>query len=208
MHLASFPGFPALEHKYVGRTGYIVSHEYEIIRKGAEFSEQKGDILYVLFIQLYIQGSLYRVFAPCQLDIWSKSPTKLRCFYSLSTLRCCSREKKNYQAFLPAQLQCSRSGAEEPGNETTVHLFHDPEIGYSMQLLQWKYHFCLNSQQLRGMSLHTTQRETIEGENFRELVKNMIFTEKTFADCSLVLRQRCHTPKFCGEKQRISFHYG
>ena len=58
MHLASFPGFPAPEHKYVGRTGYIVSYEYEIIGKGAEFSEQKGDILYALFIQLYIQGSL------------------------------------------------------------------------------------------------------------------------------------------------------
>ena len=65
MHFALFPGFPAPEHKYAGRTGYIFSHEYEIIGKGAEFSDQKGDILYALFIQLYIQGSLCRVFAPC-----------------------------------------------------------------------------------------------------------------------------------------------
>ena len=65
MRLALFPGFPAPEHKYVGRTVYIFSHEYEIIRKGAEFSNKKGNILYALFIQLYIQGSLCRVFAPC-----------------------------------------------------------------------------------------------------------------------------------------------
>ena len=34
------------------------------------------------------------------------------------------------------------------------------------------------------------KRETFKGENFRKLVKNMIFAEKTFADFSLVPRQR------------------
>ena len=40
----------------------------------------------------------------------------------------------------------------------------------------------------------------LEGENFRELVKNMIFAEKTFADCSYLLRQRRPRPKVCAEK--------
>ena len=41
-----------------------------------------------------------------------------------------------------------------------------------------------------------------EGENFHELVKNTIFTEKTFADCSLVLRQRTPRPQIRGQSFR------
>ena len=45
----------------------------------------------------------------------------------------------------------------------------------------------------------TVERETFEGENFCELVKNTIFTEKTFVDCSLVPCQGRHAPIFHGE---------
>ena len=44
--------------------------------------------------------------------------------------------------------------------------------------------------------------ETFKGENFCELVKNTSFMEKTFTDCSLVLRQGRHALKFCGENFR------
>ena len=40
----------------------------------------------------------------------------------------------------------------------------------------------------------TVQRETLEEENFHKLVKNTIFVEKTFTDCSLLPLQR--TPCF------------
>ena len=46
-----------------------------------------------------------------------------------------------------------------------------------------------------GTRHNTVKWETFEGENFRELVKNMLFM-----DCSLLQHQRCHAPKFCGEK--------
>ena len=46
-----------------------------------------------------------------------------------------------------------------------------------------------------GTRHNTVQWETFEGENFRELVKNMLFM-----DCLLLQCQRCHAPKFCGEK--------
>ena len=42
-------------------------------------------------------------------------------------------------------------------------------------------------------SLNAVQWETFEGEKFHELVKNTIFMEKTFVDCSLLLCQR--TPR-------------
>ena len=42
------------------------------------------------------------------------------------------------------------------------------------------------------------------GRNFRKKVEKMIFTEKTFADCSLLQCQRCHSPKFCGENLQIA----
>ena len=41
--------------------------------------------------------------------------------------------------------------------------------------------------------------------NFRKFVKNTIFTEKTFADCSLLLRQKSHTPNFA-EKTFTNSH--
>ena len=41
-----------------------------------------------------------------------------------------------------------------------------------------------------------------EGENFRKLVKNTIFAEKTFADCSLCCTKGRHAPKFHG----VNFH--
>ena len=45
----------------------------------------------------------------------------------------------------------------------------------------------------------TVWRETFEGENFRELVKNTTFAKKTYADCSLLLHQHMPPPKFRGE---------
>ena len=45
---------------------------------------------------------------------------------------------------------------------------------------------------------------TFERENFHELVKNTIFTEKTFADCSLLLHQRTPHPKFHRKLSRIA----
>ena len=39
-----------------------------------------------------------------------------------------------------------------------------------------------------------------EGENFRELVKNTIFTEKTFTDCSLLPRRKTASPQNFAEK--------
>ena len=41
--------------------------------------------------------------------------------------------------------------------------------------------------------------ETFEVENFREVMKNTIFVEKTLVDCLLLPRQRCYAPKFRGE---------
>jgi len=41
-----------------------------------------------------------------------------------------------------------------------------------------------------------------EGENFRKLVKNTIFAEKTFADCSLLLHQR--TPRSQISRRKLS----
>ena len=35
----------------------------------------------------------------------------------------------------------------------------------------------------------TVWQETFEGENFHELVKNMTFAEKTYADCSFLPHQ-------------------
>ena len=46
------------------------------------------------------------------------------------------------------------------------------------------------------------EKYDFRGENVRELVKNMIFVEETFADCSPVLRQGRHAPKFRGENFR------
>ena len=48
----------------------------------------------------------------------------------------------------------------------------------------------------------TVLQETFEGENFRELVKNTILAEKTFADCSLRHTEGRHTPNFRGENFR------
>ena len=48
--------------------------------------------------------------------------------------------------------------------------------------------------------VYTIQWGTFKGENFRELVKNMIFLEKTFTDCSLLPCQRTPRPKFCRGK--------
>ena len=45
------------------------------------------------------------------------------------------------------------------------------------------------------IQVHTVQRVTFEGENFRKLVKKTMFTEKTFVDCSLVPRQRTSRPQ-------------
>ena len=44
--LASFPGFPAPECKYAytGRAWYLFSCEHDIIKKGSEFLEQKGNV--------------------------------------------------------------------------------------------------------------------------------------------------------------------
>ena len=39
------------------------------------------------------------------------------------------------------------------------------------------------------------ERKTFEGENFHKLVKNTIFVEKTFMDCSLLPYQRTPCPK-------------
>ena len=33
----------------------------------------------------------------------------------------------------------------------------------------------------------------------KTFAKNTLFAEKTFTDCSLLQRQRCHAPKFCAE---------
>ena len=41
----------------------------------------------------------------------------------------------------------------------------------------------------------TVWRETFEGENFRELVKNTTFAEKTYADCSLLPHQHMLSPQ-------------
>ena len=45
----------------------------------------------------------------------------------------------------------------------------------------------------------TVQWGSFKGENFCEFVKNMIFAEKTFVDCSLLPCQRMPRLKFCGE---------
>ena len=50
-----------------------------------------------------------------------------------------------------------------------------------------------------GKKVVTVEQETLEVENFRKLVKNMIFVEKTFVDCSLLPCHGCIVPKFCGE---------
>ena len=41
----------------------------------------------------------------------------------------------------------------------------------------------------------TVWRETFEGENFCELVKNTTFAEKTYADCSLLPHQHMPSPQ-------------
>ena len=46
----------------------------------------------------------------------------------------------------------------------------------------------------------TVKQETFEVENFYELVKNMIFAEKTVVDCSLLPHHGCIVPKFRREK--------
>ena len=51
----------------------------------------------------------------------------------------------------------------------------------------------------------TVQLETFEGENLHELVKKTIFTEKTFTDCLLVLRQMTPCPNFA-EKAFANSH--
>ena len=50
----------------------------------------------------------------------------------------------------------------------------------------------------------TIQRETFERENFRELVKNTIFVEKTFMDCSLMPKD--NTPPNFVEKTFMNSH--
>ena len=42
--------------------------------------------------------------------------------------------------------------------------------------------------------------ETFEGEDFRKLMKNTIFAEKTVTNCSLLPCQGCYTSKFLGRK--------
>ena len=49
-------------------------------------------------------------------------------------------------------------------------------------------------------NLGITPPPTFEGENFRKLVKNTIFTEKTFTDCLLLPRQRTPRPRISREK--------
>ena len=46
-------------------------------------------------------------------------------------------------------------------------------------------------------------RKFVEGANFRELLKNTIFAEKTSMDCSLLPCQMTPRPKF----RRENFHY-
>ena len=45
----SFPGSPALEHEYVGGAWYLLSREHDIIGKGLELSEQKGNVSHVVY---------------------------------------------------------------------------------------------------------------------------------------------------------------
>ena len=61
--LAPFPGSPTLEHKYTGRAWYLFSCEHDVITKGWEFSDQKGNV-HMLVIQLYTQCSVCRIFTP------------------------------------------------------------------------------------------------------------------------------------------------
>ena len=53
---------------------------------------------------------------------------------------------------------------------------------------------------LHSGSYLNSGEETFEGENFCELVKNTIFTEKTFTDCSLGPCQRTQHPQILQRK--------
>ena len=61
--LASFLGFPALEHEYVyaGRAWYLFSRDHEI---GPEFLAKRKAAFCVLFDQICVQCSVCTVFAP------------------------------------------------------------------------------------------------------------------------------------------------
>ena len=50
------------------------------------------------------------------------------------------------------------------------------------------------------LKLHTVYQKMLEGENFHELVKNTIFSEKTFADCLLLPCQRMPHPQISWRK--------
>ena len=59
--IASFPGSPSLEHKYVAvRAWYLFSREHDVIKIAPEFLEQKT--FCVLFNQLRVQCSVCMIF--------------------------------------------------------------------------------------------------------------------------------------------------
>ena len=68
---------------------------------------------------------------------------------------------------------------------------------------------CKSIDQSQWRSQDEQGRETFEGENFRKLVKNTIFAEKTFADCLAFAAPKGATPpkflrgNFC-EQQNFS----
>ena len=61
--IASFPGSPSPEHKYlhIGRAWYLFSREDDVIKIGPQFLEQKTAFC-VLFNQLRVQCSVCMIF--------------------------------------------------------------------------------------------------------------------------------------------------
>ena len=57
--VVSFPDSPSPEHKHTGRAWYPFSHDFHIIRKGPEFSEQKGNVLNVVQPSIHMSNAWY-----------------------------------------------------------------------------------------------------------------------------------------------------
>ena len=131
-------------HRAESLVSFLCKHD--VIKIG---QKQKGNVLHVVQ-PTTLQHSVCMLFNTLQLDTCSKLPATFAFFpvlsrgyahaqltplYLLSTFGA-FHVTKNTRLSTPAQLQCSHSGAWEPGNEASI--MHHLEVGCQRE--PWAYH--------------------------------------------------------------------
>ena len=119
--LASFPGSPGTRVCIMGRAWYLFPRKHDVIKIGTKTERQRFAccsitarcVRYLTLATFALFPILSRRYAYAQLSR----------VYLLSIFNA-SHVRKNTRLSTPAQLQCSRFGAWEPGNEATLNHKH------------------------------------------------------------------------------------